>query len=90
MKITFDDQFLITASEDACIIIWKICDKEGRGLKHDRDVPYAEEVLITKTDLEEKVSMQCLFAFIRLGLLHSLKILEFYCVPALTDLDFKD
>ena len=56
MKITFDDQFLITASEDACIIIWKISDKEGRTLKYDQEVPYAEEVLITKTDLEEKVS----------------------------------
>ena len=61
MKITFDDQFLITVSEDACIIIWKICDKEGRGLKYDRDVPYAEEVLITKSDLEEKVGFQSKF-----------------------------
>merc|ERR1739838_787028 len=54
MKITFDDQFLITVSEDACLLIWKISDKEGRGIKHDKETPYAEEILITKSDLEEK------------------------------------
>ena len=59
MKITFDDQFLITASEDACIIIWKIFDKDGRVMKIDREIPYAEEILITKSDLEEKVRLCC-------------------------------
>ncbi|XP_078485320.1 cilia- and flagella-associated protein 57 [Ciona intestinalis] len=54
MKITYDDQFLITVSEDACLMIWRVSDKEGRGVKHDREVPYAEEILITKSDLEEK------------------------------------
>ena len=56
MKITYDDQFLITVSEDACVLIWKIQDKEGRGMKRDKEVGYAEEILITKSDLEEKVS----------------------------------
>ncbi|XP_041357286.1 cilia- and flagella-associated protein 57-like [Gigantopelta aegis] len=57
MKITFDDQYLITVSEDSTIILWKIQDKEGRGLKRDKEVGWAEEILITKTDLEEKNSM---------------------------------
>ena len=57
MKITYDDQYLVTVSEDACLLIWRISDKEGRGVKHDREVPYAEEILITKSDLEEKVRM---------------------------------
>ena len=56
MKITYDDQFLVTVSDDACLMIWRISDKEGRGVKHDREVPYAEEILITKSDLEEKVN----------------------------------
>lgn len=56
MAITFDDQFLLTVSEDGCLFLWKIIDKEGRGLKRDKDVSYAEEILITKSDLEEKVS----------------------------------
>lgn len=55
MRITYDDQYLITISEDAVLMIWKINDKEGRGLKRtDKEVGYAEEILITKTDLEDK------------------------------------
>ena len=57
MKITYDDQYLITVSEDSSIILWKIQDKEGRGVKRDKDFGYAEEILITKSDLEEKNSM---------------------------------
>ena len=56
MKMTFDDQFLVTVAEDASVLIWKVQDKEGRGLKRDKEVGYAEEILITKSDLEEKVS----------------------------------
>nr|XP_033772064.1 cilia- and flagella-associated protein 57 isoform X1 [Geotrypetes seraphini]XP_033772065.1 cilia- and flagella-associated protein 57 isoform X1 [Geotrypetes seraphini] len=54
MAVSFDDQYLLTISEDSCMFIWKILDKEGRGLKKEKDVGYAEEVLITKSDLEEK------------------------------------
>ena len=57
MKITYDDQYLVTVSEDGCVMIWKIQDKEGRGLKRDKEVGFAEEILITKSDLEEKVSI---------------------------------
>jgi len=55
MKVTHDDQNLITVSEDGCLIIWKVLDKEGRNLKRDKEVTYAEEILITKSDLEDKV-----------------------------------
>lgn len=55
MKITYDDQYLVTVSEDACLMTWRVADKEGRGVKHDREIPFAEEILITKSDLEEKV-----------------------------------
>uniref|UniRef100_A0A4W5P762 Cilia and flagella associated protein 57 n=1 Tax=Hucho hucho TaxID=62062 RepID=A0A4W5P762_9TELE len=54
MVFTFDDQYLLTVSEDGCLLIWKIIDKEGRGLKRDKEITYAEEILITKSDLEEK------------------------------------
>ncbi|KAM6948696.1 cilia- and flagella-associated protein 57-like [Aplochiton taeniatus] len=54
MMITFDDQNLLTVSEDGCLLIWKVIDKEGRGLKRDKEIIYAEEILITKSDLEEK------------------------------------
>lgn len=57
MRITYDDQFLITVAEDSSIVLWKIQDKEGRGLKRDKEVGWAEEILITKSDLEEKVKL---------------------------------
>ncbi|XP_068567972.1 cilia- and flagella-associated protein 57 isoform X2 [Cebidichthys violaceus] len=54
MAITFDDQFLLTASEDGCLLMWRIIDKEGRGLKSNRQIIHTEEILVTKSDLEEK------------------------------------
>ncbi|MBN3282186.1 CFA57 protein, partial [Polyodon spathula] len=54
MAITHDDQFLLTVCEHGCLYIWRIIDKEGRGLKREKEVVYAEEILITKSDLEEK------------------------------------
>ncbi|CAG5118964.1 unnamed protein product, partial [Candidula unifasciata] len=56
MKITYDDQYLVSIGEDASVILWKIQDKEGRGLKRDKEIGWAEEILVTKNDLEEKNS----------------------------------
>lgn len=55
MSVTNDDQFLLTASEDGSILIWKVYDKEGGVLKREKEVEYAEEVLIMRSDIEEKV-----------------------------------
>ncbi|KAK7907413.1 hypothetical protein WMY93_016025 [Mugilogobius chulae] len=54
MIITLDEQFLVTVSEDGCLLISKIIDKEGRRLKTNRQIIHTEEVLVTKSDLEEK------------------------------------
>ncbi|XP_047437739.1 cilia- and flagella-associated protein 57 [Mugil cephalus] len=54
MVITYDDRFLLTVSEDGCLMMWKIIDKEGRGLKSNRQIVHTEEILVTKSDLEEK------------------------------------
>lgn len=56
MRITANDEFLVTVSDDRTVCIWKITDKEGRGMKRDKEIGYAEEILITKSDLEEKVN----------------------------------
>ncbi|KAL5255192.1 hypothetical protein ACHWQZ_G014581 [Mnemiopsis leidyi] len=53
MRISYDDSFLFTVGEDACLYTFKIMDKEGRGLKA-KDITYAEEILISKSDLQEK------------------------------------
>lgn len=66
MVITFDDQFLLTVSEDGCLLMWKIIDKEGRGLKSNRQIIHTEEILVTKSDLEEKVCV-CLHRAILLA-----------------------
>jgi CII-binding regulator of phage lambda lysogenization HflD len=36
------------------VCTWKIFEKEGRAPKRDKETAYAEEILITKSDLEEK------------------------------------
>ncbi|NXT29628.1 CFA57 protein, partial [Syrrhaptes paradoxus] len=54
MSITSDDLFLITASEDGSIFVWKVYDKGGGILKWEKEVDYAEEVLILRSDIEEK------------------------------------
>lgn len=55
MVITYDDQFLLTASEDGCLLISKIVDENGRGLRSNRQIVHTEEILVTKADLEERV-----------------------------------
>lgn len=55
MMVTFDEQFLLTASQDGCLMMWKLVDKDGRGLKTTRQIVHAEEMLVTKADLEETV-----------------------------------
>ncbi|MBN3302205.1 CFA57 protein, partial [Amia calva] len=47
----YDDLFVLTVG---CLLVWKINDKEGRGMKREKEVGYTEEILITKSDLEEK------------------------------------
>ena len=39
-------------------MVWKITDKEGRSMKRDKEVAFSEEILVTKSDLEEKVSTE--------------------------------
>lgn len=69
MKIAFNDELALTAADDGTLVLWKIQDKEGRvALKRgtgagtgsgagDKETAYAEEILITKSDLEEKNQM---------------------------------
>lgn len=84
MAITFDEQYLLTVSEDGCLLTWKIIDKEGRGLKSNRQIIYSEAILVTKLDMEEKVCARArvyvcvLSGAMRLGIqsIFSLKMLS--------------
>jgi hypothetical protein len=44
MRVSYDDQFLFTTSEDGCLYVFKISDKDSRSLKRDREIIYADEV----------------------------------------------
>jgi len=55
MKMTYDDRYLMTVSDDYCVILWKVIDRDGRGKKVDRELAYSQEILIPKFDLQEKV-----------------------------------
>ncbi|KAJ3117421.1 Cilia- and flagella-associated protein 57 [Phlyctochytrium bullatum] len=57
LRVSYDDQFLFSTSEDGSLYVFKISDKEGRGLKKEREIVYADEILVTKSDLEEKNQM---------------------------------
>ncbi|XP_053495458.1 cilia- and flagella-associated protein 57-like [Ictalurus furcatus] len=54
MVITPGDQYLLTASEDSSVLIWKITDQESQTLAVVKEIHYTEEVLCTKAYLEEK------------------------------------
>ena len=55
MRVSHDDQYLFSVGDDGTLFIFRIFDKESRMIKREREAGYAEEVLITRTDLEEKV-----------------------------------
>uniref|UniRef100_A0A7S0QB36 Cilia- and flagella-associated protein 57 n=1 Tax=Cryptomonas curvata TaxID=233186 RepID=A0A7S0QB36_9CRYP len=58
MAVTSDDSSLITVGDDGLVILLDIRDKELRGAKRDRELlPFAEEILVTRSDLEEKTNL---------------------------------
>ena len=58
MRITLNDEYLVTVSNDGSIMVWMLQERDSRNVKIERDVSWAEEVLITRSDLEEKVFWQ--------------------------------
>jgi WD40 repeat protein len=60
MRISYDDQYLFVTGEDGSLCIMEVREKDSRGggRREGRDgVSYAEEILVTKSDLEEKNSL---------------------------------
>jgi len=56
MCMSADDSHLFSVADDGCLFVYKLTDKEGRGLKTQPQT-WADEILITRTDLEEKTKM---------------------------------
>jgi len=53
LAMSNDDQHLFSVGEDGCVMVYKLSDKEGRGIKA-RETAWADEILITRADLSEK------------------------------------
>lgn len=53
LQISCDDKYLFSSGEDGNIFIFQINEKED---KHKININYGNEMLITKTELEEKIS----------------------------------
>lgn len=70
MRISYDDQFLFSVGQDGSLLALRVTDKDGRGLKREKDITFAEEVLVMKTDLEEKVGKWKLLYYLVLTAYH--------------------
>ena len=46
---------MVTVGDDGLVILWKL--QEVGVSKKEKETTYAEEILITKSDLEEKVNV---------------------------------
>merc|ERR1719158_552845 len=56
IRITYDDQYLFSCSEDGCLFIFDIRKKDRVVSKRDKEsvLPFADEILVTRTFLDEK------------------------------------
>ncbi|CAF3648658.1 unnamed protein product, partial [Adineta steineri] len=52
LRVTYQDEYAVTIGDDGIVILWTL--QEVGIAKKEKETIYAEEILITKTDLEEK------------------------------------
>lgn len=55
MRITYDDKFLISCSDDGVVCIWRLLNIEGKAIKIDKEFKTSTETLISRESLELKV-----------------------------------
>ncbi|CAF3399586.1 unnamed protein product, partial [Rotaria sp. Silwood2] len=55
LRVTFQDEYAVSVGDDGLVILWKL--QEVGVSKKEKETTYAEEILITKSDLEEKNSL---------------------------------
>lgn len=54
LKISYDDQYLFSSGDDGCLFVFKLTDREEKKSIQDKGIAFANEILITRSDLEEK------------------------------------
>ena len=57
MAVLADDAQLFTCSSDGTLALWSVADPEGRLSKRERSVPYSEEILVSKAELDVSSSL---------------------------------
>ena len=55
MRITWDEALLFSCGEDGAVFVWDIRGPEPPATLTER-VPYAEEILVTRSELEDRAS----------------------------------
>ena len=56
MSLTQDENYLVTVGEENAAIVWKVVGGDMRSTGYEKTTVYSDEVLITRSDLEEKNS----------------------------------
>ncbi|XP_046965131.1 cilia- and flagella-associated protein 57 [Vanessa cardui] len=56
IALSYDDQTLVSVSEDSSICLWRLTNADGRAIALDKDFAYSKEILISKKDLQEKIN----------------------------------
>jgi WD40 repeat protein len=58
LRMTWDEQLLVTASDDGCILVYDVKDKDAKAAaRRDQEkMDWAVEVLVTRSELDEKKS----------------------------------
>ncbi|EFN86628.1 WD repeat-containing protein 65 [Harpegnathos saltator] len=56
IALSYNENCLISVAKDGSLCVWKLYYAEGKVLKIGRDLPYTNEVLIGKRDLEDKIN----------------------------------
>ncbi|KAM3668616.1 cilia- and flagella-associated protein 57 [Ammospiza maritima maritima] len=91
MTVTSDDQFLLTASEDGCVFIWRVHDKEPGEVKEEQKLEYAEEVLIMRSDIDEKtqaiLDLQNCVRDLQTESEYELRLKDIYCEEKIKSLE---
>jgi hypothetical protein len=54
---SFHERYLFTAGQDGCIWIFKLTDKDGKLAKREKDWEYSDEILFTKSDLNDSYTV---------------------------------
>lgn len=56
LALSFDDQILFSCGEDGVVMSYRITEKSqtiGTGLENERVLSYLDEVLVTRSDMDE-------------------------------------